>query len=136
MGLDIYFEKRKNNNQNIVKNLAYFRKVNFLVSFFEVKVGGLENCEPKTIEKWMVEQLIETCCEIANTYNKNKDNRLKWLKLAESTLPTTDGFFFGSTEYDKYYIQDVRDTRDMMRKILPKFDTLKEGETITIMIDY
>ena len=36
---------------------------------------------------------------------------------ASENLPTTDGFFFGSTEYDQWYWHDVKDCLKQMRKL-------------------
>lgn len=33
-------------------------------------------------------------------------------------LPTEDGFFFGSTEYDQWYLQDIKDTIEILDKCL------------------
>jgi hypothetical protein len=33
---------------------------------------------------------------------------------APELLPTQEGFFFGSYEYDEYYLDDLRDTHDML----------------------
>ena len=34
--------------------------------------------------------------------------------IAEELLPTAEGFFFGSTEYDQYYMDDINDTIRML----------------------
>lgn len=41
-------------------------------------------------------------------------------ELAEELLPTTSGFFFGSTEYNEYYIQDLEDTIKQLEPIIKK----------------
>lgn len=33
-------------------------------------------------------------------------------------LPTKDGFFFGCTDYDEYYLQDITDTIEILTSIL------------------
>ena len=41
------------------------------------------------------------------------------------------GFFFGSTEYDKYYFEDVKKVRDYIKNtLLPKFEELGSEEEI------
>ena len=41
------------------------------------------------------------------------------------------GFFFGNTDYNDYYYDDVEAVRDYVKdKLLPEFDTLEEGEDI------
>ncbi|MGO2223589.1 MAG: hypothetical protein ACTH1S_07125, partial [Leuconostoc falkenbergense] len=36
--------------------------------------------------------------------------------LALELLPTASGFFFGSTDYDGYYFEVLRDTRHFLQK--------------------
>jgi hypothetical protein len=36
----------------------------------------------------------------------------------EELLPTTKGFFFGSTEYDEYYMSDIKSTIKGLEEIL------------------
>jgi len=40
--------------------------------------------------------------------------------VAQELLPTTEGFFFGGTDYDQYYYQDLVDTKKILE------DALKE----------
>lgn len=42
-----------------------------------------------------------------------------------------DGFFFGSTDYDEYYYEDVKEVKNYIEKtLLPEFDALKDDESI------
>lgn len=50
-------------------------------------------------------------------------NIVKGQKLADPTkamelLPTTDGFFFGSTAYDQYYWWDIQYTMEKLEKLM------------------
>jgi len=38
--------------------------------------------------------------------------------IAKELLPTTDGFFFGSTDYDEYYLNDIKETAKMIKELL------------------
>lgn len=38
--------------------------------------------------------------------------------VAQELLPTTSGFFFGSTEYDQYYIADLKETKKILEQAL------------------
>ena len=42
--------------------------------------------------------------------------------LLGNILPTTSGFFFGSTEYDEWYFKDVEDVRNKFSKLLDEMD--------------
>ena len=97
-------EKEKINPWNEV---AYFRKVNFLIPFF----GYEENCSNIEIDKYQVEDLIEACKEVLANHDK-----------ASFLLPTQAGFFFGSTEYDDWYFGDVESVKTTFESILEDFD--------------
>ncbi len=43
--------------------------------------------------------------------------------LAEELLPCESGFFFGSTEYDKYYYNDLEYTVELIGNILDKYSS-------------
>lgn len=114
MGLDLYFIKKKH------KKLGYFRKVNFLVKFFEKKGFDVPNQTPLEIKKEDVEELLSKCEEVMQDHSKGP-------KL----LPTMSGFLFGSTDYDNYYYEDVEAVRNYIKdELLPEFDTLEEDEGI------
>ena len=97
-------EKEKINPWNEV---AYFRKVNFLIPFF----GYEENCSNIEIDKYQVEDLIEACKEVLASHDK-----------ASFLLPTQAGFFFGSTDYDDWYFDDVQNVKEKFEEILADFD--------------
>ena len=97
-------EKEKINPWNEV---AYFRKVNFLIPFF----GYEENCSNIEIDKYQVEDLIEACKEVLANHDK-----------ASFLLPTQAGFFFGSTDYDDLYFDDVQNVKEKFEEILADFD--------------
>lgn len=89
------------------KEVAYFRKVNFLIPFF----GYEENCSNIEIDKYQVEDLIEACKEVLANHDK-----------ASFLLPTQTGFFFGSTDYDDWYFDDVQNAKEKFEEILADFD--------------
>lgn len=105
-------EKEKINPWNEV---AYFRKVNFLIPFF----GYEENCSNIEIDKYQVEDLIEACNEVLANHDK-----------ASFLLPTETGFFFGSTDYDDWYFDDVKSVKTTFESILEDFD--QEEDILTM----
>ena len=100
---------------NPLDEVAYFRKVNFLIPFF----GYEENCSNIEIDKYQVEDLIEACKEVLANHDK-----------ASFLLPTQEGFFFGSTDYDDWYFDDVQNVKEKFEEILADFDM---DEDILIM---
>ena len=45
------------------------------------------------------------------------DSALSTNSTAKDLLPTTEGFFFGSQDYDEYYFEDLIDTKALLDKI-------------------
>ena len=124
MGLDIYFHLNKE-GQEETSEIGYFRKVNFLVSFFE-DYGEVENLKPLKIEKSWVKDLINCCDEVL------KDN-----SKADELLPNATGFFFGSTEYDERYFYYVEKVKNFCENFLiEEFENLEDDEYITFEIWY
>lgn len=119
MGLDIYLRKTRRDSDE----LAYFRKVNFLVNYFfgEDYTDG-DNCRPLTIYKEQCEDLIERCKTVLE--KKNEETSLE-------LLPPIGGFFFGNTAIDDYYYKDVEEVKTQFEDfVLPQFDELADNEVI------
>ena len=74
----------------------YYRKVNFLYAYFADRLEK-EQCIVTLDDCKKIIKYAETILETRDT------------NIAEKLLPTQSGFFFGSTEYDDYYFEDVRD---------------------------
>lgn len=75
----------------------YFRKVNLLIPWVERKLGvTVEDCEEYELTKADVESLLA-----------DVDTVIADISKAQELLPTTEGFFFGSTEYEDWYKQDL-----------------------------
>jgi hypothetical protein len=136
MGLDMYLkarrhlanfdftpeEKKINNTIREALNLGEFEDTfNHIMVEVEVMYWRKVNC----VHKWFVDtvQKGEDDCgeylvtrvelvallDIVNDAIKNKDS---------SILPTQVGFFFGSTEIDEYYWDDLERTSQGLTKIL------------------
>ena len=119
MGLDLFFIKKK--------KIGYFRKINFLVSFFELWFGKpVENLQEIEIDKLDIEELLRRCNIVLEDHSE-----------AENMLPTHEGFFFGNTEYDEEYFNDVKKVKEYIENtLLPEIDELKDTESISFKIWY
>lgn len=114
MGLDIVFMKKK------MKEIGYFRKVNFLVKFFESKGFDVEHQTPLSISKEDVLDLLSRCNKVIEDNSKAKE-----------LLPTMHGFFFGSTDYDEYYYRNVKRVKEYIENtLLPEINDTKEDEKV------
>lgn len=56
-----------------------------------------------------------------------------WVEVAEDELPTQSGFFFGSTDYNIYYLSDVLDCKNKFEKLLAKW---KDDEVVYNMMSW
>ena len=138
MGLDMFLYKVKR------EEAAYWRKANAIHSWFERNVadGEIENCEDYYVSKEKLIKLRDDCNKVLNSL-KVVDGQVKngerlengqWVPLyesgkvvenasvAEELMPTERGFFFGSTDYDQYYLEDLRSTVSQIDKILEETD--------------
>jgi hypothetical protein len=156
MGLDIDFCKVKQKR----KELSYFRKVNFLVKFFNDKIiewgsGPIVDGLDIPITKEWCEELLEKCNKVVDKYNElkasytlntngdntnlfeSKEANDLFAKFASETLPTMAGFFYGSTDYDEWYLDDVKDVIEHLKNnIISEFDKLDDDEYIVFNADW
>lgn len=108
MGLDIKISHGKNS--------FYFRKYNWLYGWVrrKLKLPELENCEHYKLTRSMINDLIDDISKVLSDQS-----------LAKKLLPTEDGFFFGSTEYDDWYFNDLCDAKTQLTQLLAK---MSDGE--------
>lgn len=86
----------------------YWRKANAIHRWFVANVqNGEDDCREYDVSRHQLQRLIDICVDALHT----RDATL---------LPPQAGFFFGSTEVDEYYWNDLKQTRDGLRKVLEK----------------
>jgi len=96
--------------------VAYWRKANAIHNWFIITAGNdIDECQPIYVSREQLESLQDTCQQVLTNP-----------ALAEELLPTQGGFFFGSTEYDDWYIDSVKETHDKLSVLLA---TIPEGWT-------
>lgn len=87
---------------------AYWRKANAIHKWFVKNVqSGVDDCESYAVSVEKLQELKNLC----DTVRKNPDR-------AEELLPTTPGFFFGSTEYNEYYFYQLEYTCERVGAII------------------
>lgn len=69
--------------------------------------GREDECQTVDITRDQLEELVGLCKEVLGDHSQ-----------AEALLPTSDGFFFGSQDYDEWYFSDLQDTVDDLEKEL------------------
>lgn len=110
----------------IEESVGYWRKANAIHKWFVDNVqDGVDNCQSYYVSTEKLEKLLELCKKVKKTV-KVKDGIIENVEEIEELLPTTDGFFFGSTDYDEWYMQDIDYTIKMLGQILREEKKLNE----------
>ena len=130
MGLDMYLNAEKYiskyDNEVLYKDLneigfpmevtgvkcraMYWRKSNQIHQWFVKNVQqDVDDCDDYPVSRETLQKLIDVCKEV-----------LKNRKLCHELLPSSEGFFFGSTEYDEYYFEDIIRTAHELEIVLAK----------------
>jgi len=135
---------------NVTELVGQWRKANAIHDWFVQNVqDGRDECQEADVSIEQLQELYDACVlvrdntelvdgQIKNGYRiKEVDGKIvedpilepgKTVAnktVAEELLPTTSGFFFGSTDYDQYYMQDINDTIKILEPLL-KLEVPKE----------
>jgi hypothetical protein len=103
--------KHRNHYSATVKvEVGYWRKANSIHNYFVQKhANGVDECQDIQVSREGLEKLKDICGQLS----VSKD-----AKLAEELLPPKSGFFFGSTEIDEYYFNDMDYTYELLDRVL------------------
>lgn len=125
------------------EEVCYWRKANQIHKWFVDNVqDGVDDCDYYEVTKEDIEKLLNVCKEVLEKTitEKGQVENGKTLKdgewisnyeegliitnpeVAEELLPTQDGFFFGGTGYDEWYLEDLKHTVEEFEKLLKEFD--------------
>jgi hypothetical protein len=98
----------------IIEEAGYWRKANAIHKWFVDNCqNGVDDCRDAYVGFDDLQALLDLCRIVI--IDKSK---------AEQLLPSTSGFFFGNTEYDEWYYNDIQNTIDILEKALED----KDGE--------
>ena len=96
------------NVNSIIIDLMYWRKANAIHKWFVDNVqNGKDDCQSYYVDNQDLMDLRDCCLKVLEDHS-----------LAEKLLPAQSGFFFGSTEYDEWYFNDLKDTVEGINRIL------------------
>lgn len=126
----------------IEERVGYWRKANQIHNWFVANIQDCnDDCGNHELSKEKAIELLNICKEIKdkcklttgkvrngqvmNTETDGKfvdvieDGKLMTNShIAANLLPSASGFFFGSTDYDQYYIQDIEDTIEILEGLI------------------
>lgn len=92
----------------VIEEVLYWRKANAIHNWFVTNVqNGTDDCGDYPVDVKQLKELRDACQQAFD----NSDKR-------EELLPTKSGFFFGSTEYDQFYLGDLVHTVKELDKLL------------------
>jgi hypothetical protein len=133
---------------DVVEEIAYWRKANQIHQWFVEHVqGGEDDCREYSVSREQLQELLDTVStvlqstqlapgKVRNGYKMTPTSDGKFIEepiledgqliadpsVASALLPTQSGFFFGGTDYDQYYYEDLVFTRDTLTRVLAEPD--------------
>lgn len=146
MGLDMYLDEITQQEERI-----YWRKCNAIHRWFvENTQYGRDECQPSVVTPRQLRVLQQICKEVLEVLNSEEptektimgyrfeftdDKKIKGIEepyvvktyskevsaKLDVLLPTQSGFFFGSTEYDSWYKDDIVKTLNELEKIFANY---------------
>lgn len=88
--------------------MGYWRKCNQIHHWFVDNVqDGEDNCGKYFVSREHLTELLDLCKQVLADHS-----------LADELLPSQAGFFFGSTDYDEWYFQDLKHTVETINNCL------------------
>jgi hypothetical protein len=132
-------------DQNLISNkrgvVITWRKANQIHGWFDQRLNGVENVTRYSVKSSDLVLLLDNCIRVKEQLiaggTKLKEQIVERIMkdgeiiersepqpvyvntaLAEQLLPPTPGFFFGSYEYDQWYLNDIDFTIEQLMKIL------------------
>lgn len=92
---------------------AYWRKANAIHNWFVTNCQeGVDECQVSDVHPEQLAQLRDLCLRAVTAYDQGEP------EVARSVLTPTQGFFFGGTEVDDWYAQDLRDTAAAIERVV------------------
>lgn len=92
--------------RQVIFEAMYWRKANAIHGWFVDNVqDGQDDCKEYYVSVERLRELIQTCLQVVEERDP-------------SLMPPTSGFFFGSSEADDYYYEDLTETAERLTKIL------------------
>lgn len=95
------------------QQVSYWRKANQIHNWFVENVqNGVDDCEPYEVTEEDLVDLVDTIESVL------KETMRTGVSSAAERLPITEGFFFGNSDYDEYYFEQLLSTQETINKVL------------------
>ena len=94
--------------REVVCEAMYWRKANAIHYWFVQNIqDGEDDCREYRVSREKLEALVRVCEEVLADPSK-----------ADDLLPPSEGFFFGSSEIDDWYWDDIKETIGTIKRML------------------
>ncbi len=136
---------KSNRVKYVIEEVGYWRKDNHIHKWFVDNCqNGVDDCREYDVAAKQLVALREICietqkylktCEKVVEVKPTSDGKTwkYWTYIVDETmenlLPTQGGFFFGSTEYDRWYEQSLKDTIKIIDNALK--NVYKDGKYVS-----
>jgi hypothetical protein len=126
----------------ITEEVAYWRKFNALHGWFVNECGdGEDDCKEVYVDESKIEELLVLLKQVQEKLNNSKiitttakdwrgeDVEVKVYECADEVVdlfPPTQGFFFGGSDIDEWYKQDVDNTIEVLEELVKENEQGKE----------
>lgn len=122
----------------IEEQVGYWRKANQIHQWFVDNVqDGRDDCGEYYVDHDKLKELLSLCKRVLKTaelvegnvnvgatisngelvQNYEKGKVIANAEEVAELLPTASGFFFGGTDYDEWYLQNIKDTVEMLEEL-------------------
>jgi hypothetical protein len=95
----------------ITLDVGYWRKANAIHAWFVKNIqDGKDDCGSYRLSRNKALVLLDFVKQVLSDNSK-----------AENLLPAADGFFFGSTEYNEWYFENLEETKTILEGVIENF---------------
>ena len=109
------------------KEIGYWRKANHIHRWFVQYVqDGRDDCDEYLVTNEHLEALRETCRIALGCFSAGGNLLSRKRDFLKSILPVQEGFFFGNTDYDLTYFEDVKKTIEIIDSAMKQVDWKEE----------
>lgn len=122
---------------SVRNEVCYWRKFNALHKYFNEHFN--EHYNDNCVDMYMsiddIKELLALVKKIKGEIKTDEDGNITNPKVCEE-LPTEEGFFFGSTEYDEYYVSQLDNTIRQLEEVINDHEKLLKAGVEEFSIDY
>lgn len=114
----------------ISENVGYWRKANQIHNWFVYNVqNGEDDCREYMVSRQDFENLLESVNLVLNAKGTPEES-----SIIEENLAPVEGFFFGTTEINESYWEDLEITKQIVSDVLAEMD--EDGKNPDSWVDY